>query len=178
MKKLRTPTLKLTLLGLSLLILNACSGLANNPKQSLNSSSTSADDSLTRSGEISAQALISDYPKFAQSYQAFTPVDNDVENFKLLKGLDVVVFLGLWCHDSQREVPRLLKLVEQSDYPLKSLKLITINVKKAVPADYSEQFEVSRTPTILVLKNGQIIAKIVEKPAASITQDLLSQIFH
>lgn len=129
-------------------------------------------------GEITAEQLLNNYSKFKKEFDSHIPEVKDVNNFKMLKGSDLVVFFGVWCHDSQREVPRLLKLIDTSGVNLNSVTLIAINQKKELPQSYQDQFKVKYTPTFFVLQQQQVIAKLVEKPKNSITQDLLSQIFH
>lgn len=129
-------------------------------------------------GEISPEQLLADYKKFSRAYNAHVAEPRDIKNFSLLKGNDLVVFFGVWCHDSQREVPRLLKLIDQSAVELNSVKLVAINQDKELPVAYQARFEVKYTPTIFVVRQQQVIAKIVEKPKNTLTQDLLSQIFH
>ena len=124
------------------------------------------------------EELLSNYPKFADEMQAFTPQANDTLLFQKLEGYDLVVVFGLWCHDSQREVPRLLKLIEQSQVKLNSLQLVAINQQKELPAFLSNDFAIQYTPTIFVAQKGQILAKMIEKPKQSIAKDLLSQILH
>jgi len=135
-------------------------------------------DSLTRTGEISSLELISRYEKFKKNYDSYEPEAEDIENFKKLAGLDFVVFFGLWCHDSQREVPRLLKLIELSKTNVGSIKLIALNTSKELTEKYSHKYQVSNTPTFFVLKNREVIAKMVESPEESITKDLVKQIMH
>jgi len=133
-------------------------------------------DSFTRSGEISVEQLLSDYPLFKKSYEDFSPTAEDVEQIKSLAGSDVVIFMGLWCHDSQREVPHLVKLIEQAGNPFQSVKIIALTPSKMLDKEYAKKFEVTHTPTIFVLKHDKIVASIVEKPQVSLAQDLVNQI--
>ena len=137
-----------------------------------------AEDVFTRTGTITAEELVSRYKKFAQSYQQFTPEKQDIFNMSKLNGMEFVVFFGLWCHDSQREVSRLIKLLEDSGHDLNLLKLVAIDMKKSIPTEYASRFEVKFTPTIFVLKDGQLLAKVIEKPKQSLAKDIASQIFH
>ncbi|TQV88149.1 thioredoxin family protein [Aliikangiella coralliicola] len=139
---------------------------------------TSEDDSKTRVGEISAQELITQYTKFSKSYQQYEVDADESRHFAKLKDMEVIVFFGLWCHDSQREVPRLIKLIEASGSPFKSIKLIALNTEKELPDEYQAQFTVTHTPTIFILQNNQILASVVEKPKLTIAKDILGQIFH
>jgi thioredoxin 1 len=142
------------------------------------SNSLQADDSMTRVGLIGVRELLTDYPKFKAYYDEYEPNITELEKFALLKDMDIVVFFGLWCHDSQREVSRLIKLIEQSGNQFNSVKLITLNIDKKVPDEYLAQFNVKYTPTIFLFKDSQILAEIIEKPKVTLAQDLLAQILH
>jgi thiol-disulfide isomerase/thioredoxin len=166
---------------------SACADQQTKAENDLQSNSTNpltntqdnfVDDSMTRTGLIESKELITLYPKFKQQYDQFEPEAKDIKHFSLLKEMDIVVFFGLWCHDSQREVPRLLKLIEQSGNQFKTIKLVALNTDKEMLDEYSSQFKVKYTPTIFMLKNGQILAKVVEKPQNTLAQDLLRQILH
>lgn len=143
----------------------------------INNIDKNTDDALTRTGEISATELLSRYPKFAASYNSYEIGAEELKKFNQLDGFDLVVFLGLWCHDSEREVPRLLKLIKESNTLFKSTQLIAINPQKIMSEKYSSKFDVTNTPTIFVLRNNHVIAKIIEKPEVSLTDDLINQIF-
>ena len=158
-------------------LLSACSHYQST-SNSAATSSQYANDVFTRTGPISAEELVTRYKKFAQSYQQFTPEKQDTFNMTKLKGMDFIVFFGLWCHDSQREVSRLIKLLENSGHDLKHLKLVAIDTQKTMPTEYASRFDVKFTPTIFVLKDGQTLAKVIEKPKQSLAKDIASQIFH
>lgn len=137
-----------------------------------------ANDQLTRTGIINSKELLARYSLFKQSYADYQVDANEAKNFAKLKNIEFYVFFGLWCHDSQREVPRLIKLLKAANLPMTNLHLVAIPPSKLVPSEYSAQFNVAFTPTIFATKEGQILAKIIEKPKMSIAKDLLSQILH
>ncbi len=169
--------LKPFLILIALLMLSGCPATKQSGYNgSGHSNSGYAGDSLTRTGEISSSELISRYIKFAHHYESYQQDQTEADNFARLKNIEIIVFFGLWCHDSQRELPRLLKLLEASNFPKNKLKLITIDTNKTVPSEYAEQFKVKYTPTIFVTQNNQIIAKVVEKPKETLAKDILAQI--
>lgn len=133
---------------------------------------------LNKASLITKQDLLKNHQVFKQAFDAFTPDEQDLSLFAHLKNYDMVVVFGLWCHDSQREVPRLLKTIQESGVKLNSLQLITVALDKKLPTGIDQQFQVTNTPTIFVTMNNQILAKMVEKPKVSIGQELLSQILY
>ena len=59
-------------------------------------------------GDLSAEQLFEAFPSFAACYKTF---DAEADSIQLPLDASVVVFFGTWCHYSEREVPRLLKLL-------------------------------------------------------------------
>jgi thioredoxin 1 len=82
------------------------------------------------------------------------------------------VLFGTWCHDSQREVPRLLKLLDSSKVALASLKLVAVGYDKRDPEGIAARYQLKYSPTIIVLTAGEELGRLVEKPKASIASDL------
>ncbi|WP_166838506.1 hypothetical protein [Rheinheimera pleomorphica] len=89
-----------------------------------------------------------------------------------LSGTSLVVLFGSWCHDSEREVPRLLKLIDQSGVELESLQLQGVDRRKQHPENLHNQFALRYTPTIIVLRDGNELGRIIEKPQRSLAADL------
>lgn len=131
-----------------------------------------ANDEKPFRGELSAESLIADYEKFTLQYQSFAPSTEDLSAMQKLAGKELLVLFGTWCHDSQREVPRFLKLLEQSQVNIKSVKLVAVGYDKRDPQGLAEQYKLKYTPTIIVLDEGKEIARMIEKPDKSIAHDL------
>jgi thiol-disulfide isomerase/thioredoxin len=123
-------------------------------------------------GEISTARLLADYEKFNNEYTAYTPSKDELTKISTLNDKDIVVLLGTWCHDSEREVPRLLKLIAQSKVALKSLTLVAVGYDKRDPQGIAQQYNLRYTPTIIVLENGKEITRMIEKPKVSLASDL------
>ena len=134
------------------------------------------DDSLTRKGIVGIDELINKYPEFKHSYNKYIPSDQDIKTIQELAGMKVMVFFGLWCHDSYREVSHLLKLAQVAGNPFDSIELIALNVRKEMPIEYAEIFDVKKTPTIFVINENKIVAQIIETSRGTIAQDLYKQI--
>lgn len=119
-------------------------------------------------GPITASQLRSEYADFEQAYQAFSPRQEELQAMQALEGKSVLVFLGTWCHDSQREVPRLLKLLDESDVSLSRLELIAVGLDKTDPQGVAKQFNLLYTPTIIVLEQERERYRMVERPAGDL----------
>lgn len=124
------------------------------------------------SGEITAEDLLAQYPAFAKEYKSYSPSGDDLNTIKTLSGKQVLVFLGTWCHDSKREVPRLLKLLDGSGVKLGALQLIAVGYDKLDPDGLAKQYDLRYTPTFIVSSNGKELLRMIEKPKHSIAMDL------
>lgn len=63
-----------------------------------------------------------DFPRFQENYDTSRIDENFVEMLKSLHaGIDFVVVLGTWCGDSRREVPRFLKVADETSIPFQQI---------------------------------------------------------
>ena len=124
-------------------------------------------------GQITSGQIMSDFPKFQKHKN---DVDYDAAQLAPLKSLDdeiqIKIFFGQWCHDSQREVPRLIQLFNKLDKPNFEVTYYALDTKKSDPLGLAKQYEIKRTPTIIVLKNGQELARVLEFPSRDWPSDL------
>ena len=125
-------------------------------------------------GEISQQALFAGYPIFDTNYQAYEPSAESISSFKasLPKALEVRVLFGTWCHDSEREVPRLLKLLNLAGIPDESVELFALDLKKKDPGGMADAMGIKYTPTFIFYIDGGEIGRIVERPEVSLMSDI------
>ena len=127
-------------------------------------------------GEISASSLLSNYEAFASEYEAYSPTRAELSLMESLRGKEVIVLFGTWCHDSEREVPRLLKLLDQSEVDLQSLTFLAVDRNKTDPDGFAARLELQYTPTIIVSEDGREIARIVERPIKGLATDFQGQL--
>jgi thioredoxin 1 len=130
------------------------------------------ESSLDAYGAISADNLLQHYPDFAAEYAAYTATAADIARMQTLSNVSLLVLFGSWCHDSEREVPRLLKLLTQSAVALDSLQLQAVNRQKQDPDGMAQRYQLRYTPTIIVLRDGSEIGRIVEQPTQSLASEL------
>jgi len=94
------------------------------------------------------------------------------------EGVDITVFFGTWCSDSQREVPRLLKLLDEMEFPAAQLTLVAVDgvdeAAKRSPDGEEKGLEIYRVPTVVVSRDNREVARVVEHPVLSLERDLLA----
>jgi hypothetical protein len=123
-------------------------------------------------GLISASQLITEYPQFRSVYEQYQPSSAEMAAVKSISGKSLIVLFGTWCHDSEREVPRLLKLLDLSGVKLQSLSLYGVNYNKQEPSNLHQQYNLQHSPTIILLQGESELGRVVEKPIVSLGEDL------
>ena len=92
----------------------------------------------------------------------------------LLKDVSIQVFMGTWCEDSQRETPRLYKVLEAIDFDMKKFEIIAVSRDKDTPNHLEKGQNIEYVPTIIVLKSEKEIGRIVESTIDTLEDDLLA----
>jgi tetratricopeptide (TPR) repeat protein len=116
---------------------------------------------------------------FVKNYDEYRPDSSTVAGLKkqVMKDIRIQVFLGTWCGDSKREVPRFLKSLHDANFPAAQLQLIGVGASdslyKQSPAGEEKGLGIFRVPTIIVYKKGIEINRINEYPSLSLEKDLL-----
>ena len=127
----------------------------------------SVSDEQPKVGDISEQELLTTFPIFNQAYDAFSLSERDKRTIDTWpENLTIDVYFGTWCHDSEREVPRLLKLLDY--YPSEKLTMVALDYQKQDPKGLAKQNGVRFTPTIIVKLEGVEVGRIIERPASNL----------
>jgi thiol-disulfide isomerase/thioredoxin len=122
-------------------------------------------------GDISIKTLFENHEGFQDNYEEYQP--GNLLDPALFRGVEIYMLFGTWCHDSKREVPRLLSLLNKLDVPENQINLIGLNFMKNDSQDRGKKFQIKKTPTFVFLRNQKEIGRIVEMPEISLEADLL-----
>ena len=122
-------------------------------------------------GDFSIKTLFENHEGFQDNYEEYQP--GNLLDPALFRGVEIYMLFGTWCHDSKREVPRLLSLLNKLDVPENQINLIGLNFKKNDSQDRGKKFQIKKTPTFVFLRNQKEIGRIVEMPEISLEADLL-----
>ncbi|MEO6315321.1 MAG: hypothetical protein ABIU63_18520 [Chitinophagaceae bacterium] len=100
------------------------------------------------------------------------------DKFKLLvKDKKFEIFMGTWCGDSKREIPRIFKLLEYSGVRASQLTMVMLDnrdsVYKQSPGHEEKDKAIHRVPTLIVYDGKKEMNRIVEVPVISLERDLL-----
>jgi len=130
-------------------------------------------------GKISLNALEQEpYGAWYQkSFEAYGVDETLVHLFKKkLAQHQIQLFLGTWCGDSKREVPRIIKILKAADFPMEQLEIVALDRRKGwykkSPGGEERGKNIIKVPTMLFLKNGTEVNRIVESPVESLEEDM------
>lgn len=117
-------------------------------------------------GIISKYALANDssYNKwFSTNQNAYKPQPAFVNALEAAKDkYQFVIFGGTWCEDTQFILPKFFKLQEQSGFPDKGISFFAVDRKKHTVGNIDAAFHITNVPTIIVMKDGKEIGRVVE----------------
>lgn len=91
----------------------------------------------------------------------------------LLKDKTVVLLMGTWCEDSQREVPGMMKILAQSGYALDDMEIIAVDEDKRTPDGLEQNHALTYVPALIFYENvKEEINRIVEFPIGTLEEDI------
>lgn len=134
-------------------------------------------------GTFTADSLLNEpFKKWhVPNYTDYMPDAQTLTELKRINFKDVTVkiFLGTWCGDSKREVPRFLKLMDTAGFNRKNIQLIGLggsdtSLYKKSPAGEEKGLGIFRVPVFIFYKNAKEINRINEYPTFSLEKDVLS----
>ena len=123
-------------------------------------------------GDIQIQNLFTEYPLFKSRYDNYEVTDQI--NLSDLEDISVVIMFGTWCHDSKREVPRMLRILDSAGVRTEQISLIGVDTNKEEPKGQEKTYNLRNTPTLILLKNGEEVGRIIERPNVSLEADLIN----
>jgi thiol-disulfide isomerase/thioredoxin len=115
-------------------------------------------------------------PEWTQAeVEARPEADASRELAEVAPGAEVEVFLGTWCGDSRRELPRLWKAMDSGSAAVNfQIRYIGVDHAKQEPAALLKENGVHYLPTFIVRRGGREVGRIVETAPHGIEKDLLA----
>ena len=110
---------------------------------------------------------------FNENFENYTVEKINRDNYSELYNYDIEIFMNTLCHDSQREIPRLIKILKELNFPENKLKIILLNPNKESEMGYEVNKNITNTPTIIFNLDNIEVNRIVEFPKESLESDIL-----
>lgn len=116
-------------------------------------------------GFISKQDLATDpaFTWFAQNQQGYTPDQNALQALRANRdSINIIAFGGTWCGDTKYVLPKFFVLADAAGLSQERITLLGVDENKKTIQHLSEAFGITNVPTIIVMKNGKELGRVVE----------------
>lgn len=124
-------------------------------------------------GPVSAADLKKNKPDYLHLASKMTPDPKAVQTLQAVKGeTRIVAFFGTWCLICKKHLPAFIKTIETVNNPRISVEYYGVTEDHLEPKAALETYQVSATPSFVVLQGGKEIGRITEEPDESIAEDL------
>ena len=116
-------------------------------------------------GIISRDLLEKDatYDWWAENKTGYKPYPAALEALKKnADSIQLVIFMGTWCGDSHFIIPKFFALADAAGFSENNISLIGVDREKKTLGNLTVSLNVLNVPTIIVMKQGKEIGRVVE----------------
>jgi thiol-disulfide isomerase/thioredoxin len=116
-------------------------------------------------GVVSKDILASDtsFKWYSQNLKPFTGSKEVTAAFAKQKdSIQLVIFFGTWCEDSHTILPKLFSFLGAAGFSDDRITLIGVDRNKKTISHITDAFNIINVPTIMVMKEGRELGRIVE----------------
>lgn len=130
-------------------------------------------------GSVTPDRLLTTVPSYVQRKSEYTPDATVVEMMKdyVQPGDRVEVYMGTWCNDSEREVPKMLRIADdlKSQHGVElPMMFVAVDRSKQKPEALLKGKALTKVATFIYYRGDQELGRIEEKPAGVFEDDLLA----
>jgi len=126
-------------------------------------------------GKISREELVADNLLFSLNAEEYAPAAKVLEKIRKVGGkIDFILFLATWSEDCLEEVPKLLCVMDMAQNPGFSLTIYALDRSLREEEGVAAQYGIRKVPTLVLVKNGKEMGRIVGPPRQSVELDLLA----
>ena len=115
---------------------------------------------------------------FNEEYESY---EIDEETLYLTSAIEdeikIECFMGTWCEDSRREVPRFYKILDQIKFNEKNLKIVSVDRGKVSPGGEEKGKNIHHVPTMIFYSQGKELGRIIEYPVGTLEEDVVDIMF-
>ena len=116
-------------------------------------------------GFMTKQDLATDssFAWFAKNAEGYIPEQNALQALRSNKdSINIIAFGGTWCGDTKFILPKFFVLTDAAGMSPDRITLIGVDRSKKTIQHLSEAFNIINVPTIIVMKNGKEVGRVVE----------------
>lgn len=117
-------------------------------------------------GFLTRQELVTDSSFtawFAENQKGYTPDQNALQLLRANRdSINIVAFGGTWCGDTKYILPKFFVLTDAAGFSPDRVTLLGVDRSKKTIQHLSEAFGITNVPTLIVMKNGKEVGRVVE----------------
>ncbi len=116
-------------------------------------------------GIISREVLEADtsFKWYTANQKGYTPYSVALSAIQQYRdSVELLVFMGTWCEDSHFIIPRFFALTDAAGFNKNKVTLIGTDRNKKTLSHLCEALNVTNVPTIIVMKQGKEMGRVVE----------------
>jgi hypothetical protein len=107
-------------------------------------------------------------------YKNYIPDSNILIQLKpLFKRIKIKIVMGSWCEDSQQQIPRFMKLLNNMKFKTNKMEILCIDHFFKAENFEKGTNKIEKVPTFIIYKKTKEIGRIIETPILSLEKDLL-----
>lgn len=129
---------------------------------------------------IISKELITMDPDFKWYTQNLKPYPAEKETAiqfsKQKDSIQLIVFLGTWCEDSHVIIPKLFPFLDAAGFPNERLTVVGVDRNKKTISHLSDAFNVTNVPTVIVMKEGKELGRVVEYGRTGMVENEITEI--
>ena len=111
---------------------------------------------------------------FTAEYDNYNPFTKTTDQLKpLVQDVEITLFMGTWCADSQLQVPVFFRVLDAVDFE-GDVSIIAVDKDKKAPSGSATLNGITHVPTFIFYKDGKEINRIVESPVHFLEEDMLA----
>lgn len=110
---------------------------------------------------------------FTPRYDKFNPKEDAMETIKEnINDYKIVMFMGTWCPDSHREVPKFYKILEDAGYDMDQLEVYALAHGMKSEEGYEKGLNITNVPTLIFYKDDEEVNRFVEHARETAEKDI------
>ncbi len=133
-------------------------------------------DSLIKSNK---KTILETAKVWQENYNNFKPDTEFIKvlNEKIENMLRIDIYLGIWCGDSENNVPKFMKILNGLDKTIEINYYLCERKKDKTIKYFVEDKNIIKVPTFVFYSKNVEIGRIIENPNKSLLEDFLEIVF-
>lgn len=99
---------------------------------------------------------------WAENLKGYTPQSTALAELRKKPNIEFIAFIGTWCSDSKFIIPKFFSFLDAGGFSSDKVTLIGVDHNKKTLSHLAEAMNVIDVPTIIVMKDGKEMGRVVE----------------